>query len=648
MARSGDSQPPRDVGRATLSIRNLGGIEHCELSFDPGLTVLSGRNATNRTSVLSALGGVLGGTTPSLKSDAEEGRVTLGFDDQEYTREYVRTEEGVRVQGSPYTEDEDLVDLCVAVLEDNPARRAVERGDDIRQVIMRPVDTDAIEARITELQQTREELEDEIEKVENRRSRLPDLETERQELRWEMDELEQELAELREHIDGYELDPEDPEDATEVIDELERRRQELRRIEDDIDVKRAEHEGLLDEMDRLEAELDEVSDTPTETVGDLDEELREKRNRSNVLADTIASLTTIIEFNDQLLSGGIDLPGIEPSEAEVPAALAPDAEQVVVCWTCGSEVRRGDIADRLDDLRRLVEETRSTRRDVQETVAQLQERKEEHRRLVERKERLERQRDETAERAADHQTEVKALEDDADRVRSEIRELESQIAETGNLQDDDLMAMFDRLGELQYEMARAEQQLDDIEEEITKIEGLPDPSELTDRREDVQAQLERERSRIGDLENAAVEAFNEHMNLLLEILEYENLDRVWIEKKKEESARGRRVEATFDIHVIRGSGDGGGYEDDIANVSESEREVIGLVVTLAGYLVHEAAEEIPFMLLDSVEAIDAERIAALVEHFADHVPMLIVALLPEDADALDDGVERLAADAILG
>jgi hypothetical protein len=41
------------------------------------------------------------------------------------------------------------------------------------------------------------------------------------------------------------------------------------------------------------------------------------------------------------------------------------------------------------------------------------------------------------------------------------------------------------------------------------------------------------------------------------------------------------------------------------------------------------------MQLDSLEAIDADRIAALVEHVAAHADYLVVALLPEDAAALD-------------
>jgi hypothetical protein len=52
------------------------------------------------------------------------------------------------------------------------------------------------------------------------------------------------------------------------------------------------------------------------------------------------------------------------------------------------------------------------------------------------------------------------------------------------------------------------------------------------------------------------------------------------------------------------------------------------------------------MLLDSLEAIDSERIGALVEYVAEYAPYLVVALLPEDAEALAENYERIPADAL--
>jgi hypothetical protein len=47
------------------------------------------------------------------------------------------------------------------------------------------------------------------------------------------------------------------------------------------------------------------------------------------------------------------------------------------------------------------------------------------------------------------------------------------------------------------------------------------------------------------------------------------------------------------------------------------------------------------MLLDSLEAIDSERIASLVDYFAEYPAYLVVALLPEDAQTLPDSYNRV-------
>jgi hypothetical protein len=50
------------------------------------------------------------------------------------------------------------------------------------------------------------------------------------------------------------------------------------------------------------------------------------------------------------------------------------------------------------------------------------------------------------------------------------------------------------------------------------------------------------------------------------------------------------------------------------------------------------------MLLDSLEAIDYERLADLIQYFADYAPFLLVALLPEDSEALAGYHDRITSD----
>uniref|UniRef100_UPI0037427740 hypothetical protein n=1 Tax=Halomarina oriensis TaxID=671145 RepID=UPI0037427740 len=167
--------------------------------------------------------------------------------------------------------------------------------------------------------------------------------------------------------------------------------------------------------------------------------------------------------------------------------------------------------------------------------------------------------------------------------------------------------------------------------------------QLTAQREELSEQLTELRTRIDRIEERAIEEFNDHMDAVLDILGYDNLERIWIERVERTVREGRRKvdKRAFELHVVRSTASGSTYEDTVGHLSESEREVTGLVFALAGYLVHEAHETLPFVLLDSLEAIDADRLADLVEYVADYAPYLVVALLEEDAQALDDDYTRI-------
>ena len=70
---------------AELRVENVGGIDTTEIVLSPGVTSLTGRNATNRTSLLQALMATLGSEHVSLKGDADHGKVSLTLDSKTYT-----------------------------------------------------------------------------------------------------------------------------------------------------------------------------------------------------------------------------------------------------------------------------------------------------------------------------------------------------------------------------------------------------------------------------------------------------------------------------------------------------------------------------------------------------------------------------------
>src|SRR6056297_3237940 len=98
-----------------LTVRNVGGITSADLAISDGVTLLSGRNASNKSSLLRALAGVLGGPVPPLKNDAEAGLVRLTVDDTEYELELERRDgRTVAVNSDVYTSADGLCELFVA------------------------------------------------------------------------------------------------------------------------------------------------------------------------------------------------------------------------------------------------------------------------------------------------------------------------------------------------------------------------------------------------------------------------------------------------------------------------------------------------------------------------------------------------------
>jgi len=153
----------------------------------------------------------------------------------------------------------------------------------------------------------------------------------------------------------------------------------------------------------------------------------------------------------------------------------------------------------------------------------------------------------------------------------------------------------------------------------------------------------RQRTRIEQLETAAVEAFNDQMDELLGLLEFRNIERIWLERRQADGGVGDRAvtKPTFELHVVRSTAEGRSYEDTVSHLSESEREVTGLVFALAGYLAHDVHERLPVLVLDSLEAIDSDRIARLVDYVGEYADHVVVALLPEDARAVGDDCHRV-------
>lgn len=655
-------------GELTFTVENIGGIDTRTVEIPPGVTVLHGENATNRTSFLQAIRAVMGSDKASLKADADEGRVTLRTEDATYERTLTSaaTPDGEpRFDGTPFLDEEavQFADRYAFLLADNPIRRTIEQGADgeeLYEALMEPVDTEAIETEIEECKARKRELQDDLDRIEDAAEQLPGLEETKQNLLDDRAELEDEIETLEAEIEQLEdeVDEESGDSrAEELQEELTAKRSKLQEIENKLERKKASLEGAKEDLASLE--LPDVGEDELKTERDsLEEEAQELQARINDLQEERRNLSNAYQTNLDLRDATWSVETLlrdASKEADIPdGPLTPDTsseqpdpltDQLVegehlVCSCCGSDVNRDQldaVADQYQALLDTLDERISTLEtewedlddrisDIDETLTQLRDKRDEKATL------------ET--RIEDYEATIEDLEATRDRLTDEIADLESELDELeteGDSQRDELINKRSTLQKKEYELSNVEDELADVEEAIADAEAEVDErDEVETQLQQVNDQLEELRREVDRIETSLESRFNETMDEVLEILHYENIERIWIERKVEDaSGTPTDKETTFDLHVVRKTEEGS-FEDVLSNLSESERTVAGLVVALTGYLVHEVHEDCPIMLFDSIEMVDSARIAELIDYFATHTDYLIAALLPEDANTIQD------------
>ncbi len=631
----------------TLEVSNVGGIDRTTVELSEGVTVLEGENATNRTSFLQAAMAAMGSDRFTLKGDAERGYVRLTTGDTVVEREFNRRNGVVESSGEGYLDDPELADLFAFLLEENEARRAVATGEDLREIIVRPIDTDEIDAEIERLQAEKREVDEQIEHIESRERELVDLEQRKNGLEDEVSERRERLRSLEAEIEEADTDLEDEraekERVEEQLDELKDRRSRLEDVrfeietaEETIDSLRTEREAKRDERDRLDADPDADVDALRGKLDDL-------RDRKRQVDAQVSELQSIVQFNEEMLDGtDSEIADVlrEGSADHDGGALTDQlvSGESVVCWTCGSAVSRDEIEETLDRLRSLRREKLSDRQSIQAEIDETNQRVSDLERDRRERERIDRRLEEIDDTIGQKEARIEDLEARRSEIREEIEELEADVEREDTSDYGELLDLHKRANAVELELESKEDELASVEDEIAEIESLvADRDEYERRRDEIADRLEDLRNRIDSLEESAVEEFNARVEEVLDVLEYDNIARIWIERVERETRRGRRkvAESHFELHVVRESESGRTYEGTVDTLSESEREVVGLVFALAGYLVHDLHETVPVMVLDSLEAIDSARIARLVEYFAEYPAFLVVALLPADAEAIE-------------
>lgn len=630
-----------------LDVENIGGITETSVSFSSGVTILKGRNATNRTSLLQAIMAAMGSNRFNIKDNAESGSVRLKFDETIVEREFNRRNGGIDTNGDSYLDDPELADLFAFLLENNEARRAVARGDNLRDIITRPIDTEAINNEIERLQVEKRELDDKIDQIDSRERDQFDLGERKSQLKTEIEDHCERLAELENNIDeadtSLQVEREEQAKVQEHLDQLKERRSELDDVRFKIETVEETIQSLQAERSEKEAECSDLTIDSQVEVDALRDELDDLRARKRHLNNQMSELQSIIQFNEEMLEGtDNELAEVLRDKNNANGGGLTDQlvedDESVICWTCGSEVPQADIEDTLDRLRTFRQEKRSISQSIQSDIDETKDQISEYEQTQRKRNHLDKRLNEIKTELEQKHNRINALKARREEIHEEIEELEKVVEEEQTTDYGEVLELHKQANQVGLELEQKEDALSSVENEIAKIESLlEDREKHKERREQISDRLEELRTQIDQLEKDAIEAFNSHMEDVLDILGYENIARIWLERQEHEVRQGRRKETEhyFELHIVRETESGQAYEGTVNTLSESEREVVGLVFALAGYLVHDLYEKGPVMLLDSLEAIDSDRIARLIEYFAEYSDFFVIALLPEDAAAVD-------------
>jgi chromosome segregation ATPase len=593
----------------------------------------------------------LGSDDVSVKADADEAHVELDIAGETYTRTLESTNGRVRGDGEPYLEDPTLGDLFAFLLESNEARRAVVTDADLRDIIMRPVDTDEIQAEIDRLVQKRREISDELDELDDLKNRLPSLEEKKTGLQERIEDKKAELAEVEAEIEAADADVEDGREEQaeleEKLEELRDKRSDLEDVRYELETEQDSLESLRAEKREVETEYDELPETPAGDLDELDSRIDRLRSEKQGLESDLNELQSVIGFNQEMLEADPDEALSVLEDGGQSGAVTDEllADETVTCWTCGSEVESDQIEATVEQLQDRSQEMVSEINEIESELEDLKETRRDRQDQQRRRERLERRQKELEDDIEDTAARIETLTERRESMQDDIEDIEAEVEALESDAYEEILDQHKEANQLEYDLGTLENDLERVEENITTIEDrLDDESDLEARREEINEEVQDLRTRIERTEEEAIEAFNDNMETVLNLLEYDNLARIWLERTEQEVRQGRRkvTKSVFDLHIVRQTESGATYEDVVENLSESEREVTGLIFALAGYLAHEVYESVPFMLLDSLEAIDSNRIATLIEHLEGYSDFLVVALLPEDAQALDDDYRRVA------
>lgn len=572
-----------------IEISNIAGISDGAASIRSGVNTIQASNWKGKSSFIRAIETVYGTRKP-LTEGEDHGEVSLDMDDRTHEVHLDRENRTVVRRGNPVLDDEYerlVADLFAFLGEDNEIRQAVRNGENLKELLTRPLEVEDIDQRIMDLKREREAIETELERAEQKANEVVSLEQRKE-------ELEDELAELREKEAEFEDGS-----ASGTREELSERRAERERVTDLIDRLENTLERSREKMTEAHEEYEELDVTDT---GDIESELADlKAEYERVSADE-ELLQSLYSANKRLIEEDrLDL------LADVERGLVEDTYS---CWVCGGETTEAEVESRLEKLGDKVLELRKEANEYQDRIDELQDERDEIKRKRRRKSDLEN-------RIADLESTISEREESLSSARERLETVEEQIARL----EDDVDDVGEAISDVRSDIKVTEAELEELEDRLDDARTAADRIDvLEEEHADVSEEIEELRTRKNRIQGRIRDVFDESIKTIV--------------SRFETSFESARLTSEFELVVARD-----GREADLDALSEGEVELLGLVTAVAGFEAYDVGDVTSVMLLDQLGGLADDNLVTLANYLDGLTESLVLTAYPENTSVGDNRID---------
>jgi DNA repair exonuclease SbcCD ATPase subunit len=599
-----------------IEVEHIGGIRSGEATLNAGPNIIQASNFQGKSSLLAAIQTAIGttgmfGEEHPLMEGEDEGEVTLETDEDSHTVSLSRSvgaeRDTISRSGNPYlTDEQDRVAarLFAFLGEDNPIRAAVREKDQERltELLIKPLETENIDLRIDNLRSEILEVKEELDEAETAHKKLPAAQEKVTQLESELEELKEERDELEEKVDEDTEQQDLRNELTNKQSELDRKERQLERLENQI-------ERREEQLEEKEAELEEL-EVPEEL--ELDTDISEKQDRVEELDLKINLLNDLYRSNKAVLDENeIGL------VTEVERSLSGDTFS---CFVCGADTTEEDVKERLQAIKEKENALQEEKSSLDKEINKIQERKREIRSNRQKKSELESKIKQLNVDIQEDRNEVEQVSEEIDALEEEIEELEAEYEEAEQEEEEyssELKSVQQSIGTTENKLERAQDKLERLEEEASGRDEIEE--RLDEKRDEIEELKQRREKKYEEL----VSQFDEAMNDIVSTFA-PGFNGAFLDKKKNPDDS-----VEFEINVAREAPDGGGRTADLNNLSEGERELVGIVTALAGYRTFNVDERVPCILLDGIGQLAAEHIRNMIDYLEDASEILVTTAYPE-------------------